>query len=129
MSEKKAPAKSSAAKGTQASAPGTDPKPVAKSTSTEPKAGTPAAKAAASATPIATRGTCTAEKCERPLRAKGYCRKHFFAWRRRKIGGHHRYKICTREACRKPRLFGSLCAEHAGKGDAAAPGAAAGATS
>jgi len=74
---------------------------------------------------VSLRGTCTAEKCSLPLRAKGYCRKHFMAWRRGKLGGHHQYKICTKEACRKKREFGSLCAEHAGKADAAASGTAA----
>jgi hypothetical protein len=78
------------------------------------------------AAPVSLRGTCTAEKCQRALRAKGYCRKHFMAWRRGKLGAHHQYKICTKEACRKKREFGSLCAEHAGKG--AAPESAAAGT-
>ena len=46
------------------------------------------------------------------------------AWRRGQLGAHHQYKICTKEACRKKREFGSLCAEHAGKGAAAQPVAA-----
>ena len=80
------------------------------------KAKAPAAKkAAADAAPPA-RGMCTAEKCAQPLRAKGYCRKHFLAWRREELGAHHHYKICSKEACRKKREFGGLCAEHAGKG-------------
>ena len=29
---------------------------------------------------------CCAEKCKQPVRAKGYCRKHYMAWRRGKIG-------------------------------------------
>jgi hypothetical protein len=65
---------------------------------------------------------CRVEGCKQPLRAKGYCRKHFVAWRRGDLGDHHRYKICTKEACRKPRTKGSLCDEHAG---IAAPAAAA----
>lgn len=89
----------------------------------EAKAETAPAKAKAAASVVSVRGSCTAEKCQRPLRAKGYCRKHFLAWRRGKLGAHHQYKICTKEACRKKREFGSLCAEHAGKG--AAPDAAA----
>ena len=56
------------------------------------------------------------------MRAKGYCRKHYMAWRRGAVGDHHRYKICTKEGCRKPRTKGSLCDEHAG---VAAPAAAA----
>ena len=60
------------------------------------------------------RPTCRAEKCKQPVRAKGYCRKHFIAWRRGEVGDHHRYKICSKEACRKPRTQGGLCDEHAG---------------
>jgi hypothetical protein len=74
--------------------------------------------AAATHTPETThapvRGTCTVEKCGRPLRAKGYCRKHFLAWRREELGAHHHYKVCSKEACRKKRVQGGLCAEHAG---------------
>jgi hypothetical protein len=65
---------------------------------------------------------CRVDGCKQPLRAKGYCRKHFVAWRRGDVGDHHRYKICTKEGCRKPRTKGSLCDEHAG---VAAPAAAA----
>ena len=73
------------------------------------------ASAAAKAEP-SKRGACTAEKCSQPLRAKGYCRKHFLAWRRGELGAHHHYKVCSKEGCRKKREFGGLCAEHAGKG-------------
>ena len=81
------------------------------------------AAAAKSAEIVSKRGSCTAEECSRPLRAKGYCRKHFLAWRREKLGAHHHYKICSKEGCRKKREHGGLCAEHAGKG-APAEGAA-----
>ena len=82
-----------------------------------PSASKAGAKAAAEAPK---RGTCTAEKCAQPLRAKGYCRKHFLAWRRGELGAHHHYKVCSKEGCRKKREFGGLCAEHAGKGQAEA---------
>ena len=72
--------------------------------------------------PVADGPACRADKCRQPVRAKGYCRKHFIAWRRAEVGDHHRYKICSREACRKPRTKGGLCDEHAG---IAAPAAAA----
>jgi hypothetical protein len=74
---------------------------------------------------------CRVEGCKQPVRAKGYCRKHFMAWRRAEVGDHHRYKICTKEGCRKPRTKGSQCDEHAGiaaPADAAAPAAAGGAS-
>jgi hypothetical protein len=86
------------------------------------KAAKKSAKAAADAVPAA---ICRAEKCKQVVRAKGYCRKHYIAWRRGSVGDHHRYKICSKEACRKPRVLGGLCEEHAGKGAPAAEGAAA----
>jgi len=71
---------------------------------------------------------CRVEGCKQPVRAKGYCRKHFMAWRRGDVGDHHRYKICSKEACRKPRTKGGLCDEHAGiAAPADAPAAAGGA--
>src|SRR4051812_34752315 len=67
------------------------------------------------ATPAVTAGpTCRADKCKQAVRAKGYCRKHYMNWRRGSVGDHHRYKICSKEACRKPRTRGGLCDEHAG---------------
>ncbi|MBN2577172.1 MAG: hypothetical protein JXP73_21605 [Deltaproteobacteria bacterium] len=65
---------------------------------------------------------CRVEKCKRPVRAKGYCRKHYAAWRRGKLGKKHRYKICSKEGCRKPAVAGGVCAEH--KKGAVAEGAA-----
>jgi hypothetical protein len=78
---------------------------------------TEAKPAAAKAADAPTR--CSVDKCKQALRAKGYCRKHFLAWRRGLLGKHHRYKICSKEGCRKPREHGGLCAEHAGKGQPA----------
>jgi hypothetical protein len=99
----------------------------AKSPKAKPKAAAKAEGAAkkpkAAVEAVSKRGTCTAEKCTQALRAKGYCRKHFMAWRRGKLGAHHQYKICSKEACRKKREFGGLCAEHAGKGQPAAAAA------
>ena len=89
-------------------------KPAAKTVKAADK-GDKAAKAKGKATPAATSGpTCRADKCKQPVRAKGYCRKHFMNWRRGSVGDHHRYKICSKEACRKPRTKGGLCDEHAG---------------
>src|SRR5262249_36880327 len=88
-------------------------------------AGDTKARARGKATPAATDGPkCSAEKCKQPVRAKGYCRKHFIAWRRGEYGKHHRYKICSKEGCRNPRVHGGRCEEHSGKG-APAEGAAA----
>lgn len=90
------------------------------------KAAAPAKKkAAGKATPSVTDGPkCSVEKCKQPVRAKGYCRKHFIGWRRGEVGKHNPYKVCSKEGCRKPRVHGGRCEEHSGKG-APAEGAAA----
>ncbi|HTB59181.1 MAG TPA: hypothetical protein VLC06_15005 [Polyangia bacterium] len=102
-------------------------KPAVKTAKAADTKGDKAAKAKGKATPAATSGpTCRAEGCKQAVRAKGYCRKHFMNWRRGSVGDHHRYKICSKEACRKPRTKGGLCDEHAGvaaPADAAAPAA------
>jgi hypothetical protein len=85
----------------------------------QPKKADAAAKPAAAGEP-----KCHAAKCKQPVRAKGYCRKHFIAWRRAELGKKHRYKICTKEGCRKPRALGGLCEEHSAKGKPAEGGAA-----
>ena len=74
-----------------------------------------AAKAEKTTAPAHDGPKCSAEKCKQPVRAKGYCRKHFIAWRRGEVGKHHRYKICSKEGCRKPRVLGGRCDEHSGK--------------
>jgi hypothetical protein len=111
----------------------TKPKAAAKPAAAKPeteKAAKPAKAAApktarSKATPPVTDGpTCKVEGCKQGVRAKGFCRKHFVAWRRGAVGDHHRYKVCSKEACRKPRVKGGLCAEHAGIGEAAAAPAA-----
>jgi hypothetical protein len=76
---------------------------------------TAAAKAApaAKAAKAAPEGpTCSVEKCKQVVRAKGLCRKHFMGWRRGKVGKKHHYKICSKEACRKPAVFNGRCEEH-----------------
>jgi hypothetical protein len=86
----------------------------------KPAAGSaPAAASSSAASSSASSASCSVERCKQPLRAKGYCRKHFMAWRRAELGKHHRYKVCSKEGCRKPRAIGGLCAEHAGKGQPA----------
>ena len=71
----------------------------------------PDAKATAMTTPAAGK-KCRVEKCKQPVRAKGYCRKHYGAWRRGKLGKKHRYNTCSKEGCRKPAVSGGMCAEH-----------------
>jgi hypothetical protein len=108
--EKKKPAKPAAAKAAAD-------KPAEKAAA---KAASPNKAKATAAVPAGP--PCRVEGCKQSVRAKGYCRKHFMSWRRGDVGDHHRYKICTKEGCRKPRTKGSLCDEHAG---VAAPAGAA----
>ena len=87
---------------------------------TDTAAEKPAAKAPV-ARPSREDNKCTVANCKRPYKAKGYCIVHYKAWRVGDMEGHKgRYKICTKEACRKPRALGSLCAEHSKKTEAAA---------
>jgi hypothetical protein len=73
------------------------------------------------------KGTCKFEGCSAAAVGKGYCARHYAKWRRGALP-KGRYKICTAEACRKPRAAGSKCEEHAKKKAAAGsePAAAAG---
>jgi hypothetical protein len=57
------------------------------------------------------RGTCKAEGCDKDVRGKGYCERHYRAWRRGKMG-KARYTSCNAEGCRKPGTRRSLCPEH-----------------
>ncbi len=69
------------------------------------------------------KGTCKIESCSGAVVGKGYCSRHYAKWRRGALP-KGRYKICTAEACKKPRAVGSKCEEHA-KGKAAGAEAAA----
>lgn len=60
------------------------------------------------------KGTCKFESCSKEVVGKGYCVRHYKQWRQGKLA-KGRYKICTNEACRKPRAKGSKCADHAAK--------------
>ena len=106
---------------------GKPPPAMADATKKAPKSKAPASKPAAKpagekkpvratvgkATPPAPEGErCQVEGCKQAERAKGYCRKHYMAWRRADLGKKHRYNICGKEACRKPALVGGFCEEH-----------------
>lgn len=76
---------------------------------------------------MANKGTCKDEKCDKEVRAKGYCDRHYRKWRKG-LMGKPRHRICVEEGCRKPRSRKSLCAEHFekkhGKAAAETPAAA-----
>jgi hypothetical protein len=75
-------------------------------TDTSPEA-SPAAGAAADA-------ACKAEKCDKSIRAKGYCDRHYRAWRKGKLG-KPRHPSCNETGCGKAPLRRGLCPEHFGK--------------
>ncbi len=71
------------------------------------------------------RGACQVPNCKRPYRAKGYCVTHYAKWRRGEADlKKQRYKVCSKEECRKPMFRWGLCEEHynaaAKKGEAQA---------
>ena len=47
--------------------------------------------------------TCKIENCNQPVKAKGYCAKHYRKWRHGEYG-KTRYKTCGAEGCKKPRF-------------------------
>ena len=63
---------------------------------------------------MASKGTCKANGCEKEVRAKGYCPRHYSAWRKGKMP-KPRYRTCNAEGCHKPRARRGLCPEHFGK--------------
>ena len=60
---------------------------------------------------MAKEGTCKTAECNHTVVGKGYCRKHYRLWKAGEMP-KPRYKTCTAEKCRKPRVHGSLCEEH-----------------
>jgi hypothetical protein len=70
------------------------------------------------------KGTCKFEGCSTAAVGKSYCPKHYKQWRRGALP-KGRYKICTAEACRKPRAVGSKCQDHTKVKPASAEGGAA----
>jgi hypothetical protein len=70
---------------------------------------------------MASKGTCKADQCEKEVRAKGYCERHYKLWRRGKMP-KPRYKTCNAEGCLKPQEGRGLCAEHLAKARAKGKG-------
>ena len=59
------------------------------------------------------KGTCKHEGCSKDVRGKGYCDRHYRAWRRGKLP-KPRYTRCNTAGCTKPGARRSLCTEHFG---------------
>ncbi len=56
--------------------------------------------------------TCKHASCEKPADGgKGYCARHYRAWRRGELP-KARYKTCRVEGCRKPVVQRGRCDEH-----------------
>jgi len=60
------------------------------------------------------KGNCKMDGCEKEVRAKGYCDRHYRQWRKGKLP-KPRYSTCHAEGCRKPRQRRGLCDEHYAK--------------
>jgi len=60
---------------------------------------------------MGTKGTCKIAGCEKGVRGKGYCERHYRAWRRGKLP-KARYRSCNAEGCLKPVVRRGLCGEH-----------------
>jgi hypothetical protein len=82
---------------------------------------------------MGSKGTCKADGCEKDVRAKGYCDRHYRKWRKG-VMGKPRHRTCNEKGCHKARDRRGYCAEHFGEkfgkkpqpaGETAAPPAAA----
>jgi len=60
---------------------------------------------------MGSKGACKAEACERDVVGKGYCQRHYRAW---KDGSMPKapYKTCKTAGCRKRQVKSAHCEEH-----------------
>jgi hypothetical protein len=58
--------------------------------------------------------TCKAASCDKGVRAKGYCDRHFRAWRKGKMG-KPRHPSCNEAGCGKAPSRRGLCPDHYSK--------------
>lgn len=58
--------------------------------------------------------TCKAADCDKAVRAKGYCDRHYRLWRKGKMG-KPRHRSCNEAGCGKAPQRRGLCPEHFGK--------------
>jgi len=63
---------------------------------------------------MGSKGTCKAASCEKDVRAKGYCDRHYRAWRKGKLGKPRR-RSCNEKGCGKAAARRGLCADHFAK--------------
>jgi hypothetical protein len=67
------------------------------------------------------KGTCKANACDKEVRAKGYCDRHYRAWRKGAMG-KPRHRSCNEKGCGKAVVRRGLCADHFAKAHAKAAG-------
>ncbi len=60
---------------------------------------------------MATKGTCKADSCDKDVRAKGYCDRHYRMWRKGAMG-KPRHTSCNENDCGKATHRRGLCEEH-----------------
>lgn len=63
---------------------------------------------------MASKGNCKADGCEKEVRAKGYCDRHYRKWRKGAMG-KPRHRTCNEKGCHKARDRKGLCSEHFGQ--------------
>lgn len=63
------------------------------------------------AAPSPETSTCKATSCDKSIRAKGYCDRHYRAWRKGKMG-KPRHPSCNEAGCGKAPLRRGLCPAH-----------------
>jgi hypothetical protein len=63
---------------------------------------------------MSNKGTCKAASCEAEVRAKGYCDRHYRAWRKGTMG-KPRHRSCNEKGCGKAPVRRGLCADHFAK--------------
>lgn len=63
---------------------------------------------------MSTKGTCKAASCDKAVRAKGYCDRHYRAWRKGSMG-KARHRSCNEKGCGKAPARRGLCADHFAK--------------
>jgi len=74
---------------------------------------------------MASKGTCKADSCDKDVRAKGYCDRHYRKWRKG-VMGKPRHTSCNQKDCGKAPHRRGLCEAHYEKEFAKKPAAAPG---
>ncbi len=60
---------------------------------------------------MASKGTCKADSCDKDVRAKGYCDRHYRKWRKGAMG-KPRHRSCNEKDCGKAPHRRGLCEQH-----------------